>query len=81
MAHKSPPPFVAKIQRFLAIEFLTILSLAIIAGAIEFYFYKTTGISKDGNIFIFCGIFYLAYLFARLIIVSIKIVVSPNSPK
>ncbi len=78
MQQTTPPPFAAKFQRFLAIEFLTISVLVVLS--ILIYKFKGFSFSEDG-LFSIPFYIYLSLLFFKLIYKSIKIVFFPNSSK
>ena len=79
MAQKSPPPFVAKIQRFLAVEFLTIVIIGLLC--VILFIIKIDTMTNPSFIFNMGAALYGIIFFIKIVISSIKIVFYPNSSK
>jgi multisubunit Na+/H+ antiporter MnhF subunit len=68
-----------KIKRILAIEFLTISTLFILATIL--YFVKGENMLDPNNTYYFFAMIYGLIVFIKLVIASIKTLKTPNSSK
>lgn len=79
MNQKTAPSFGAKIQRLLAIEFLIIVTISVLAITLDYL--NGDNMLDRNNIYYLAAFVYGTIAFIRLLIGSIKIVFFPNSSK